>query len=355
MVFRMILFFFASSFLIHTAASQPYSDGRPMAVLRMDAKDAGIVLRYGDGPDSCDILGARDIWVFEAGDKFFMHYDGAGRRGWLCCLAESRDLVNWTKKGPVLDFGKDDEDDSKSASYGVTYKDGNEWHMFYLGTPHTSPPPDLIPSFPYLTMKAKGHGPAGLWIKQKDVIPFRIKPGTYYSITASPGHILKHDGEYLQFFSSTTRKDGNPCVQRSLGIARTKDLNGPWNIDPEPMLPIEEQIENTSLYYEKGIKTWFLFTNHIGIENGVEYTDAVWVYWTKDLNKWDPDNKAVVLDGKNCTWSDKCIGLPSVVQVGKRLALFYDAPGGVSTSHMKRNVGLAWLELPLVIPGKHKD
>jgi hypothetical protein len=121
------------------------------------------------------------------------------------------------------------------------------------------------------------------------------------------------------------------------------------------MLPIEEQIENTSLYYEKAIKTWFLFTNHIGIENGVEFTDAVWVYWTKDLNKWDPDNKAVVLDGKNCTWSEKCIGLPSVVPVGKRLALFYDAPGGISTSHMKRNIGLAWLELPLFIPGKNKD
>ena len=355
MAVRIFLFFFASSFLIHTSVSQPYSDGRPMTVLRLDAKDAGIILSYGDGPDSCDILGARDIWVFESGGRYFMHYDGAGSRGWLCCLAESQDLINWTKKGPVLDFGEADEDDSKSASYGVTYKDGNEWHMFYLGTPNTSPPPDLIPSFPYLTMKAKGNGPSGPWIKQKDVIPFRIKQDTYYSITASPGHILRHDGEYLQFFSSTTRKEGNPCVQRSLGIARTKDLNGQWSVDPQPMLPIEEQIENTSVYYEKAIKTWFLFTNHIGIENGVEFTDAVWVYWTKDLNKWDPDNKAVVLDGKNCTWSEKCIGLPSVIPVGKRLALFYDAPGGISTSHMKRNVGLAWLELPLVIPGKNKD
>ncbi len=29
---------------------------------------------------------------------------------------------------------------------------------------------------------------------------------------------------------------------------------------------------------------------------------------------------------------------------------FYDAPGGASTSHMSREVGLAWLELPLAIP-----
>ena len=131
-------------------------------------------------------------------------------------------------------------------------------------------------------MKAKGEGPAGPWVKQKGVIPFRTKPNTYYSITASPGQVVKNGNEYLQFFSATTRKPGNSCVQRTLGIARTKDLDGPWIVDPKPMVPIEEQIENSSLYYEESNKTWFLFTNHIGID-GVEYTDAIWVYWSKDL------------------------------------------------------------------------
>jgi len=322
---------------------------RPAAAMRMDAKDHGIVLRYGDGPGRCDILGARDVWVFKSGGSYYMHYDAAGSKGWLCSLAVSKDLLTWEKKGPILDFGKPGEVDSKSASYGVTYHDGKEWHMFYLGTPNTSGPPSLVPSFPYLTLKAKGKGPAGPWIKQKKVVPFWTKPDTYYSITASPGQVVKHGGEYLQFFSATTRKPGNRCVQRTLGIARTKDLDGPWTVDPNPMVPIEEQIENSSLYYEKSIKTWFLFTNHIGIDRS-EYTDAIWVYWSKDLNKWDPANKAVVLDGQNCTWSKKCIGLPSVVQVGKRLGLFYDAPGGNSTSHMKRHIGLAWLDLPLTVP-----
>jgi hypothetical protein len=41
----------------------------------MDAQDHGIVLRYGDGPDQCDILGARDVWVFEADGTYYMHYD----------------------------------------------------------------------------------------------------------------------------------------------------------------------------------------------------------------------------------------------------------------------------------------
>jgi predicted GH43/DUF377 family glycosyl hydrolase len=201
-------------------------------------------------------------------------------------------------------------------------------------------------------MKAKSNSPTGPWIKQNNVVPFRTRPDTYYSITASPGHVIKNGDEYLQFFSTTTRKPGNPCVQRTLGIARTRDLDAPWTVDPQPMVPIEEQIENSTLHYEKSNKTWFLFTNHIGID-GREYTDAIWVYWSKDLDKWDAANKAVVLDGQNCTWSKKCIGLPSVVQVDNRLALFYDAPGGKSTSHMKRHIGLAWLDLPLSVPNKN--
>jgi predicted GH43/DUF377 family glycosyl hydrolase len=338
----------------HPAFAQKYSDGRPEAHLRMDARDHGIVLRYGDGPDQCDILGARDVWVFEADGSYYMHYDAAGPEGWLSSLAVSKDLVHWEKKGPILDFGKEGEDDAAGACYGVTFYDSKDWHMYYLGTPNASSPPDLVPSFPYLTMKARGRSPEGPWIKQKDVIPFRTKSGTYYSLTASPGHVIKYDNEYIQFFSSTTRIPESEYVQRTLGIARTKDLDATWNVDPAPLVPVQEQIENSSLYYEKSNETWFLFTNHIGVEEGREFTDAIWVYWSKDLNKWDPENKAIVLDGKNCSWSEKCIGLPSVVKVDNRLALFYDAPGGTSTSHMKRNVGLAWLDLPLSIPGPNQ-
>jgi len=55
--------------------------------------------------------------------------------------------------------------------------------------------------------------------------------------------------------------------------------------------------------------------------------------------------------GENlCATVSKCIGLPSVVAVGKSLAVFYDAPGGSSMDHMRRDVGLAWMELPLAPP-----
>jgi predicted GH43/DUF377 family glycosyl hydrolase len=324
-----------------------YPDHRPAAAYRLDARDQGVVFRHGAGPTDCDRLGARDVWAYEWDGTYYMHYDGAGPRGWLACLAVSRDLVHWTARGPVLDFGAPGRDDAASASYGVTYFDGRKWHLFYLGTPHTSPAPDLIPSFPYLTMKAQSDSPAGPWVKRPDIVPFRTAPGTYYQDTASPGHVVRVGREFLMFFSAS--------MKRTLGIARTQDLDGPWTIDAQPIVPAEEQVENSSLYFEPANRTWFLFTNHVGLD-GFEYTDAVWVYWTQDLNRWDARHKAVVLDGRNCTWSRKCIGLPSVLKVKDRLAILYDAPGGDSRSHMGRDVGLAWLDLPLVPPetGKPK-
>lgn len=324
-----------------------YPDGRAVATLRYDAQDQGVVLPYGHCRHKCDEFGARDVWVFADKGEYYMHYDAAGPKGWLTALATSRDLVHWKEHGPVLKLGKPGEDDSASASYGTTYFDGRAWQMFYMGTPHATAAPNRIPYFPYMTMKAQARRPQGPWEKEPGVTPFRPQAGTYYSTTASPGFIVRQGDEYLQFFSAST----NHPVLRTIGIARTRDLDGAWTVDPQPILPQSEQIENTSLYFEPANKTWFLFTNHVGIDDkGEEYTDAIWVYWTRDLNHWNAADKAIVLDGKNCTWSLRCIGLPSVVPVGKRLAMFYDAPGGDRISHMRRSIGLAWLALPLRVP-----
>ncbi|HEX4266012.1 MAG TPA: hypothetical protein VH597_16880 [Verrucomicrobiae bacterium] len=329
-----------------------YADGRPAAKYRLEAQDSGPVFKHGLGPGQCDYLGARDVWVWENQGTYFMHYDGAGLKGWLTCLATSSNLTTWTPHGPVLDFGGTNDEDSASASYGTTFFDGKTWHMFYLATRYSSPAPNFIPTTPYLTMKAGGDSPWGPWKKQPEVQPFRCQPGTYYSDTACPAQIIQRGDEYLMFFSAAASHQGR--LLRTLGIARTKNLNGPWAVDSQPMVPSREQVENSSAYFEPTNQTWFLFSNHVGIENGNEFTDAIWVYWTRDLNHWDPAHKAVVLDGGNCHWSSKCIGLPSVFRVGDRLAIFYDAPGGDSTSHMKRDVGLAWLKLPLTVPAENK-
>jgi predicted GH43/DUF377 family glycosyl hydrolase len=335
--------------LCRAQPARSYIDGRPAASLRMPCDDEGIVLRYGDGPDSCDALGAREAIVNRDGDTYYLFYDGAGRDGWLACLAESKDLRTWTKKGPVLSLGKPGSGDAKTASSPWVIREDGVWHMFYIGSPNTSPPPNRIPSFPYLTLKARSKTLEGPWEKQYDVIPFSPKPETYYAATASSGFIVKQKKEYLQFFSGSILR--NDSTRRTLGIARTGNLNGPWKIDELPIFPLSEQVENSSLYFEEKIKTWFLFTNHIGIDSrGEEYTDAIWVYWSEDINHWNTKNKAVVLDGSNCHWAKSAIGMPSVIPVGNRLALLYDGPEGHSISHMRRNIGLAWLGLPLRIP-----
>jgi hypothetical protein len=153
------------------------------------------------------------------------------------------------------------------------------------------------------------------------------------------------------FFSASL----NYPLKRTLGIARTTSLDSSWTATEKPVLPPDEQIENASLYYEKENETWFLFTTHYGLKGKMEYTDAIWVYWTRNLEKWDAANKAVVLDSINCSWANGVTGSPSVVQYENRLALFYDGieSPGVKKSpdrFRKRSIGLAWLHLPLSPP-----
>lgn len=324
----------------------PYADGRPHATRRLEAVDHGIVLKHGDPHDAG---GARDVWVYAHDGRYFMHYDAAGEHAWLCALATSDDGVIWTKRGTVLELGPSGSPDSASASYGTTFFDGSDWHMFYLGTPNVSEP-GKVPAFPYQTLKARATSPGGAWTKQPEVMPVGTVSGTFYADTASPGAVVKQGKEYLMFFSAAAHLEGG--IKRTLGLARTKDLNTAWTVDAQPLLPIEEQIENSSLYFEDSSKLWFLFTNHIGIhpQTHQEYTDAIWVYWSHDLTRWNPDDKAVVLDTQNCHWSTNIIGLPSVLRIDNRLALYYDGYTDEDFWHMGRDIGLAWLPLPLVAP-----
>jgi len=319
-----------------------YADGRPYPSNRMNAVDQGKFLGYGGAPNGTDNLGVREALINQVDGTYYLYYDGAGPVGWLAHLAVSTDLTTWVLKGPVLGLGEAGTTDSGCAcSPWIIKDDVNVWQMFYLGTPNTTAGTDKIPGLPYKTLRATASSPAGPWTKQYVPMPFDTVASTYYATTASPGHVVKQGNDYLMFFSTM-----NSGGKRSIGIARARNLAAAWTVDAAPALPVTEQIENSSLYCEPTNQTWFLFTNHIGLDGG-EYTDGVWVYWTKDLNSWNPANKAVVLDGSNCTWSSKCIGMPSVVVVGDKLSIFYDAPGGSSTSHMQRSLGKATLQLPL--------
>ncbi len=297
-------------------------------------------------PTAGPSAGLRDVWLFEHAGRYHLHFDRTDATGWRASHATSTDFSNWTHSGPILELGRPGRDDSAAAAYGVPYFDGRGWHLFYLGTPNASTPPERIPALPYNTLKAVADSPTGPWQKRYDVVPFRPTPGTWYADTASPGPILRRDTGYLQFMSGAVRLDGR--LYRSLGLARSDGLDGSWAIDPMPILPITEQVENASLYYEAENETWFLFTNRVHVSG--RFTDAIVVYWSKDVERWSPTRKAVVLDGRSSSWSHAVIGLPSVLPVGRRLAVAYDGVRGNGTSHVGREIGLAWLPLPLVPP-----
>lgn len=331
-----------------------FPDGRPAAHLRLEARDQGLVFHYGTGPNDCDILGAREASLAFEDGVYHLFYDGAGLKGWLACLATSRDLVNWETHGPVLDFGPPGSLDSATAASPWMIHDGERWFMFYVASPNASPAPEYIPSFPYLTLVATAPRLAGPWTKQGDIRPFLTQPGTWHSLTASPGFIIRHEDEYLQFFSATTDSPSG-IFQRTLGLARTRDLNGPWTIDPEPLFPSSEQVENSSVYYEPANGYWFLFTNHLASKRDAEgqiseWADAIWVYWSRDPRRWNQEHKAIALDGENCSWAKVCIGMPTVMPVNGRLALMYDANAGTENHNMRRDIGLAWFDLPLQPP-----
>ena len=179
---------FASLYVLPCLAqTSAYIDGRPVAIKRVVCVDEGVVMKHGDGPDSCDTYGAREAIVNSEDGKYYLFYDGAGREGWRACLAESGDLKTWVKKGAILPLGDPGKDDAKSASSPWVIKSDGVWHMFYLGTPHTTPAPNRIPAFPYLTMKAQSKSLEGPWIKQYDVHPFPVDTSSFYTVTASPG------------------------------------------------------------------------------------------------------------------------------------------------------------------------
>ena len=332
-----------------------YQDGRPTAVLRLEASDQGIIFEYGYGPEGCDNLGAREASVVFHDGVFHLFYDGAKADvGWRACLATSSDLKTWKHFGPVLELGDEGAPDSATATSPWFYHENGLWHTYYLGCRQTSPKPECVPQTPYLTCKADATSLTGPWQKRYDVVAVSPKHGTYYGETACPGWIFHYGDQYRMFFSAAAENPSDPVagrIQRTLGLLSAPTLDGPWTAPVQPALPLEEQIENSSLYYEPANGYWFLFTNHVGIDARGEYTDAIWVYWSKDPLNWDPNHKAVVLDGRNCSWSHDSIGMPSVVKSGDKLAMFYDAPGGDSISHMKRHIGLAWFTLPLTPPG----
>ena len=299
---------------------------------RYDAKDDGVIIRHGDGANGSDKNGMREPSIVQEDGKFYLFYDGCADTGWLACVATSDDLKTWEKHPPLLSLGPPGSDDAGTASSPWVHKQGDTWYMFHVISANRTPPPEAVPMGPYLTGMATAKSLMGPWTQHRDYIPFGQTPGTPTTHGAYPGAIIQHNGEYMMF------------INGGQAIARTKDLSKPWTVDAKQQLTLP--MENSSIYYEPTNQTWWMFLNHIRM-TPVPHTDATYVFWTKDPNHWEDRNHAVVIDGKNSNWSKTVIGMATVTPVGNRLAIIYDGNYSNGHQHMGRDLGLAWLDLPL--------
>ena len=114
--------------------------------MRLNAKDAGIILRHGDGPNQCNINGAREPTLIGENGKYHLFYDGGGPKAWLACLATSTDMRTWTKHGPMLDLDAPGEPDTGGAVSPWFVKEGDTWHMYYVTAVNTGGPPGFVPA-----------------------------------------------------------------------------------------------------------------------------------------------------------------------------------------------------------------
>ncbi len=226
-----------------SSARESYPDGRPSAHFRMEARDQGVVMKHGNGPAGCDKLGARDVWVFKSGKTFYLHYDGAPK-GMAVLFGHQPGPHSLGKKRSGAGFRK-----GRRTRLRFRLLRNDLLRCVRNGACSISAlpiPPQRrtsFPAFPYQTLMALGKWPSGPWVKQPNAIPFRCKSNTYYSVTASPGQIDNPERNTTCPYAAS--EDGHG-THRTIGIARTLNLDAAWKLDPHPIVPAAEQVENTS-------------------------------------------------------------------------------------------------------------
>ncbi|MBW7460235.1 hypothetical protein K0U00_39850, partial [Paenibacillus sepulcri] len=238
------------------------------------------------------------------------------------------------------------------ACYGPTFFFEGKWHLYYVSVENTSGAPFYIPALPYRTGLATADHPDGPWTKVSTSLLALGEKGSWNEGCICAPYVLQLDGRYFAFYSASTT---GPDYYRTIGLAVSDSPGGPWELSPEPLLPPGEQLENASLYYEPACSLWFMFVNHVGRdEAGNEFTEAVWVYWSRSVTEWDPEDKAIVLDASNIPWVKQAVGLPACLVVGSKLWIGFDAckesVNSANIGNAHRDIGMCSFDLPLRAP-----
>jgi len=168
--------------------------------------------------------------VLRWGDRWLMQYTGFDGQRYRIGLAESDDLVHWTRAGMILDAGGEGEWDYGSAGGGWLIEHDGWWYLFYCGFP--------LPGYevgPGGTGLAKGRDIRHL-VKLPEAPVLRPSPGDEWdSGGIYKAAVYKIDGRFIMFYNAKTKAE--PWIEQT-GLATSDDLIH-WQKDPaNPVLRV---------------------------------------------------------------------------------------------------------------------
>jgi len=161
--------------------------------------------------------------------RWLMQYTGFDGEKYRIGLAESEDLIHWTRAGMILDAGGQGEWDYGSAGGGWLIEHAGWWYLFYCGFPQ--------PGYEV------GPGGTGL-AKGKDLRQLEKLPEAPVLRTGVEGWdsggiykaaVYRLDGRFVMFYNAKDRADG--WIEQT-GLATSHDLVH-WEKHPDnPILRV---------------------------------------------------------------------------------------------------------------------
>lgn len=183
--------------------------------------------------------------VFRHGDKWYMTYIIFDGRGYETALAESDDLLNWTKRGKLLEFQDDTWDANQAAgyialqdhqwqgSYELAQHDGKYW-MSYLGGNSTGYEEGILSVGLATTDDPTASAPWTRFAGNPVLTPKQSDARAFEDVTLYKSHIMRDDSEslgypYVMFYNAKGEHE-------TIGMAVSNDMTTWHRYGTEPVI-----------------------------------------------------------------------------------------------------------------------
>lgn len=251
----------------------------PLAPYRTPFKYGKLVLEKSSDPDAFDAKFVDCPFVFSANDRFYMTYIGFDGRGYQTGLAESHDLVNWTRVGLIL-----------------------------------------------------RRDPANPIFRYNIAMMCILRENQLWS----PGRLTKVGGRYLGAWHAYPNEgmEAGPAV---IGLAWSDDLLH-WELELPCLFPKDGAAwERGGLYKPYLVRegdTYYLFYN--AKTEQTPWLEQTGVATSRDLKTWTRfDGNPLITVGAKGAVDDRFASDPAVFRHGKDWALYFY---GLSTDHKAREL-----------------